>query len=213
MEIVDHKAELYAQQFSSEEDQLLKEIAEFTNREHAREAKMLSGHVQGKFLEMISCLLQPERILEVGTFTGYSALCLAKGLKPNGVLHTIELREEDADISEGHFSKSLSNNKIVLHRGDASEIIPQLNEQWDIVFIDADKVNYIKYYELTLQKVKKNGLIIADNVLFHGDVLEEKIKGKNAVAIHEFNTYVANDNRTEQVILTVRDGLSLIRKL
>jgi caffeoyl-CoA O-methyltransferase len=213
MEIVNHKAEQYAQQFSSEEDQLLKEIAEFTNREHAREAQMLSGHVQGKFLEMISCLLQPERILEVGTFTGYSALCLAKGLRSNGVLHTIELRDADADISECHFSKSLSNNKIVLHRGDASAIIPKLEEQWDIVFIDADKVNYIKYYELTLPKVRKNGLIIADNVLFHGDVFEEKIKGKNAVAIHEFNTFVANDNRTEQVILTVRDGLSLIRKL
>ncbi|MEO7291970.1 MAG: O-methyltransferase, partial [Ginsengibacter sp.] len=176
-------------------------------------AQMLSGQVQGKILEMLSCLLQPKKILEIGTFTGYSALCLAKGLHHDGKLHTIELREEDAKTAKDFFSKSLHNKKIVLHVGNATDIISTLNHQWDIVFIDADKTGYIDYYELTLPQVKQNGLIIADNVLFHGDVLEENIKGKNAKAIHAFNIYVANDKRVEQVMLTVRDGLMLMRKL
>lgn len=212
MELINKQAENYAQQFSSNEDELLAEIAAYTNQNHPH-AQMLSGHVQGKILETISCLLQPENILEIGTFTGYSALCLAKGLQPGGVLHTIELREEDADKARSFFSKSLDKNKIVLHIGNALEIIPQLAEKWDIVFIDADKTGYIDYYELTLPNLNQNGLIIADNVLFHGEVLEENIKGKNAKAIHAFNQHVANDNRVEQVMLTVRDGLFLIRKL
>lgn len=211
MILVNKGVEEYAQSFSSAEDELLAEIAAFTI--HHPHAEMLSGHVQGKILETISCLLQPNNILEIGTFMGYSALCLAKGLQADGKLHTIELRDDDADISQNFFSKSLQNNKIVLHRGNALEIIKGLNEVWDIVFIDADKVSYIDYYELTLPKIKQNGLIIADNVLFHGEVLEEKIKGKNAKAIHAFNLHVARDMRVEQVMLTVRDGLMLIRKL
>lgn len=211
MELINKKAEAYAELFSSSEDELLKEVADFTNN-HPH-AQMLSGHVQGKFLETISCLLQPKKILEIGTFTGYSTLCLAKGLQANGELHTIELREEDAKTAQFFFSKSLYNKKIILHSGNALDIIPKLKGTWDIVFIDADKVSYIDYYELTLPHVKQNGLIIADNVLFHGDVLEESIKGKNAKAIHAFNTHIANDKRVEQVMLTVRDGLLLIRKL
>lgn len=211
MELINKKAEAYAELFSSSEDELLKEVADFTNN-HPH-AQMLSGHVQGKFLETISCLLQPKKILEIGTFTGYSTLCLAKGLQANGELHTIELREEDAKTAQSFFSKSLYNKKIILHSGNALDIIPKLKGTWDIVFIDADKVSYIDYYELTLPHVKQNGLIIADNVLFHGDVLEESIKGKNAKAIHAFNTHIANDKRVEQVMLTVRDGLLLIRKL
>jgi predicted O-methyltransferase YrrM len=192
MILVNKGVEEYAQFFSSAEDELLAEIAAFTS--HHPHAEMLSGHVQGKILETISCLLQPNNILEIGTFVGYSALCLAKGLQAEGKLHTIELRDDDADISQNFFIKGL-------------------NEVWDIVFIDADKVSYIDYYELTLPKIKQNGLIIADNVLFHGEVLEEKIKGKNAKAIHAFNLHVARDMRVEQVMLTDRDGLMLIRKL
>jgi len=158
-------------------------------------------------------LLQPSRILEIGTFTGFSALCLAKGLQQNGQLHTIELREEDAGISQNNFERSPLKGKIHLHIGDAHQIIPTLNEIWDIVFIDADKTGYIDYYELILPLVRQNGLIIADNVLFHGDVLDENIKGKNAKAIHAFNEHIKKDNRVEQVLLTVRDGLLLIRKL
>lgn len=211
MGLINKKAEAYAQNFSSKEDSLLVEIAAFTNQ-HPH-AQMLSGHVQGKILEMLSCLLQPKKILEIGTFTGYSALCLAKGLQHDGELHTIELREEDAKTAKDFFSKSLHNKKIVLHIGNATDIISTLQEEWDIVFIDADKTGYIDYYELTLPNVKQNGLIIADNVLFHGEVLEENIKGKNAKAINAFNIHVANDKRVEQVMLTVRDGLMLIRKL
>ena len=211
MELINKKAEEYAQNFSSKEDALLAEIATFTNQ-HPH-AQMLSGHVQGKILETISCLLQSKKILEIGTFTGYSALCLAKGLQHTGQLHTIELREEDANTARNFFSKSLHNKKIVLHVGNAIDIISTLHEEWDIVFIDADKTGYIDYYELTLPHVKQNGLIIADNVLFHGEVLEESIKGKNAKAIHAFNAHVANDKRVEQVMLTVRDGLMLMRKL
>ena len=211
MELINKKAEAYAQNFSSKEDALLVEIAAFT--ELHPHAQMLSGHVQGKILEMLSCLLQPKKILEIGTFTGYSALCLAKGLQHDGELHTIELREEDAKTAKDFFSKSLHNKKIVLHIGNATDIISTLQEEWDIVFIDADKTGYIDYYELTLPNVKQNGLIIADNVLFHGEVLEENIKGKNAKAINAFNIHVANDKRVEQVMLTVRDGLMLIRKL
>jgi predicted O-methyltransferase YrrM len=211
MELINKKAEAYAQNFSSKEEALLAEVAEYTNQ-HPH-AQMLSGHVQGKILEMLSCLLQPKKILEIGTFTGYSALCLAKGLQHDGELHTIELREEDAETAKDFFSKSLHNKKIVLHVGNAIDIISTLHEEWDIVFIDADKTGYIDYYELTLPHVKQNGLIIADNVLFHGEVLEENIKGKNAKAINAFNVHVANDKRVEQVMLTVRDGLMLMRKL
>lgn len=212
MQIVNSLAEKYSIKFSSKESEILKEINDTTYTTHAN-AHMLSGATQGKFLEMISCLMQPLRILEIGTFTGYSALCLAKGLKENGKLHTIEIREEDAIFSKAFFSKSLYKNKIVLHIGDALEIIPCLQEEWDIVFIDADKVNYINYYELTLPFVKTNGILIADNVLFHGEVLEEKISGKNAIAINAFNDHVSNDVRTESVMITMRDGISLIRKL
>ena len=212
MEIINKIAQDYAQRFSSKEDELLAEIASYTNQNHPH-ANMLSGHVQGKILETLSCLLQPKNILEIGTFTGYSALSLAKGLPPDGMLHTIELREEDAATARRFFSKSLQKNKIVLHTGNALEIIPAFKEKWDIVFIDADKTGYIDYYELTLPQLNKNGLIIADNVLFHGEVLEGNIKGKNAKAIHAFNEHVANDKRVEQVMLTVRDGLFLIRKL
>ncbi|MBA3674862.1 MAG: O-methyltransferase [Chitinophagaceae bacterium] len=211
MELINKKAEDYTKYFSSLEDVLLAEIASYTNQ-HPH-AEMLSGHVQGKLLETVSCVLQPKKILEVGTFMGYSALCLARGLQPEGELHTIELREGDAKTAQSFFSKSLYNKKIILHTGNALDIIPCLKETWDIVFIDADKVSYIDYYELTLPHVKQNGLIIADNVLFHGEVLEESIKGKNAKAIHTFNTHVSNDKRVEQVMLTVRDGLLLIRKL
>ena len=174
---------------------------------------MLSGHVQGSFLTILSTLLQPQRILEIGTFTGYSALCLAKGLKNGGVLHTIELREDDAATANGYFQQSPDKEKIILHVGNAKDIIPGLNEKWDIVFIDADKTGYIDYYELILPTVKQNGLIIADNVLFHGQVLQENISGKNAIAIHAFNMHVKNDIRVEQVLLTMRDGLLIIRKL
>ena len=174
---------------------------------------MLSGHVQGSLLSMISCMMRPKRILEVGTFTGYSALCLAKGLPADGILHTIELSPEDAAKASEYFELSPDKGKIKLHTGDARQIIPTLGESWDLVFIDADKTGYTDYYELILPSVKKHGVIIADNVLFHGQVLEDNITGKNAKAIHDFNMHVREDKRVEQVLLTIRDGLLIIRKL
>ena len=157
-------------------------------------------------------MIRPQQILEIGTFTGFSALCLVKGLQTGGKLHTIEVRTDDAITAHYYFNKSGVENKIELHVGDALELIPTINETWDLVFIDADKVNYIPYYELTLPRVKKGGWILADNVLFHGEVLEDTVKGKNAKAIQSFNEHVKNDNRVQQVMLTIRDGLLLIQK-
>jgi predicted O-methyltransferase YrrM len=212
MELVNALAEKYAQMVSSPEDNLIRKVSEETMENHAH-AHMLSGHVQGTFLTTLSKLLQPQRILEIGTFTGYSALCLAKGLTKEGVLHTIELREEDAAVAKKYFQQSPDKEKIILHVGNAMDIIPSLQESWDIVFIDADKLGYVDYYELIFPYLKHNGLIIADNVLFHGQVLEENITGKNAVAIHAFNQHVKKDIRVDQTLLTLRDGLLLIRKL
>lgn len=212
MELVAHNAEQYAQKFSSALDTVLQQVEDFTLQHHPH-AHMLSGAVQGKLLEMISCMLQPARILEIGTFTGFSALCLAKGLQQNGLLHTVELREEDAATAQKYFEQAGVAHKIKLHTGNASEIVPALDETWDLVFIDADKTGYIDYYELTLPRLKKGGFILADNVLFHGEVLQPELKGKNAKAIQAFNEHVLNDTRVEQVLLTVRDGLLLIKKL
>jgi predicted O-methyltransferase YrrM len=151
-------------------------------------------------------------ILEIGTFTGYSALCLAKGLDPNGKLHTIENRTEDAQTAHHYFTQSNYAHQIELHIGDAKEIIPTLSQHFDLIFIDADKTGYIEYYEMVVPKLAKGGIIIADNVLFHGEVLDNPIAGKNAIAIHAFNEHVKNDPRTSQVLLTIRDGMLLIQK-
>jgi predicted O-methyltransferase YrrM len=211
LDIVIPQAEAYAAQFTSNDDELLREIAAATQATHPH-AHMLSGHVQGKFLEMISCLMQPRRILEIGTFTGYSALCLAKGLLKDGKLHTIEVREQDASVAQANFSRSIAAGKIILHLGNALSILPDLQETWDLVFIDADKVNYINYYQLVLPFVRPGGVILADNVLFHGQVLTEPVSGKNAKAIQAFNEYIQQDGSVDKVLLTIRDGLLMIRK-
>lgn len=210
MELINQKVEAYAKQHTSALDEVLQEVEDFTLQNHPHSV-MLSGHVQGKVLEMISRMIRPKRILEIGTFTGFSGLCLAKGLDEGGELHTIEVREQDASTAKTYFQKAKAAN-ITLHVGDAMEIIPDLKEEWDLVFIDADKVNYINYYELTLSRLSRNGWILADNVLFHGEVLAEKVTGKNAVAISAFNDHISRDERVERVLLTVRDGLMLIRK-
>lgn len=211
LELIHPQAEMYAATFSSPEDELLKKIATDTFQSHAQ-PHMISGHLQGQFLEIISKLIRPKRILEIGTMIGYSAICLAKGLAEGGLLHTIEMREADAAIAKNNFIKAGLNEKIQLHVGDAIQIIPQLNETWDIVFIDADKPGYMKYYELVKTRLRSGGLLLADNVLFHGDVLENEIKGKNAKAIHAFNEMIKADDEVEKIMLTLRDGLFLIRK-
>ena len=211
MELVNTRAEQYAKNNTSALDAVLDEIETYTLANHPH-AHMLSGHVQGKVLEFFSKMIAPKRILEIGTFTGFSGLCLAKGLPNDGKLVSLELREDDASIAKNYFVKAGMDAKIELHVGDALGIIPTLQENWDLVFIDADKVNYINYYELTLPWVKSGGWILADNVLFHGEVLEENIKGKNAKAILAFNEHVKNDDRVEQAMLIIRDGLLLIQK-
>lgn len=211
MELINNKAEVYAKQNTSMLDSVLQELEDDSLANHPH-AQMLSGHVQGKLLELISRMIKPERILEIGTFIGFSALCLAKGLQQDGKLHTLELREEDATTAKKYFKKAGVESMIELHIGNALQIIPTLHEEWDLVFIDADKVSYIDYYELTLPAVKKGGWILADNVLFHGEVLAENVKGKNAKAILAFNEHIKKDERVQQVMLTIRDGLLLIQK-
>src|SRR5688572_25030811 len=161
MDIIDPQIQAYAEKYSSSEDALLQRISDYT-REHHKEHHMLSGHLQGKLLEMISRMIRPGRILEIGTFTGYSAICLAKGLTDDGELHTIELREADAAIAQGFFNESTAASRIILHTGNALKIIPDLKETWDLVVIDADKVSYIEYFNLVLPFVRQNGFILAD---------------------------------------------------
>jgi predicted O-methyltransferase YrrM len=211
MELINPLVEKYAAQYTSADDDLLQKIHAATLLQHPH-AHMLSSSLQGKFLSFISTILQPFYVLEIGTFTGYSALCLCEGLKPGGELHTLELREEDAATAKKNFRNSKYNNQIHLHIGNALQIIPTLNIEWDLIFIDADKTGYIDYYELLIPKLKPNGLMIADNVLFHGQVLEEPVKGKSALAIKAFNEHVAKDDRTEQVLVTIKDGLFMIKK-
>ena len=211
MELTNPLAEQYAEKYTTNGDPLLQKIYNETVQQHPH-AHMISGFAQGQLLAMLSQLLKPKYILEIGTFTGFSALCLAKGLQAGGELHTIELRERDAATSRKYFAESTWGSQIRLHVGNALDIIPTLPQPWDLVFIDADKTGYIDYYELILPRLQENGIIFADNVLFHGQVLEEKIIGKNALAINAFNKHVAEDARTEQVILTLRDGLMMIKK-
>jgi len=212
VELIHPLVQEYAENFSTPEDELLREINLYTVQHHP-EHHMLSGHLQGKLLEMISRMIQPERILEIGTFTGYSALCLAKGLKPGGQLHTIELREKDAAIAKGFFNRSSFSSQIILHTGKALNIVPELRETWDLVFVDADKVSYIEYFKLVLPQVRQNGFILADNIFFHGEVLSGEVKGKNARSIKEFNEFIRERRDIDKMIITLRDGLYLVRKL
>lgn len=211
MEPIHPLVQNYAERFSSPEDPVLRQIAEETDQAQ-QHAHMLSGQVQGRFLEMFSRLLRPVRVLEIGTFTGYSAVCLCRGLQEGGQLHTIEYREETAAIARKNFSLAGVDDKITLHVGNALDVIPLLEEEWDMVFIDADKPGYIAYYNMVLPRLRSGGVILADNVLFHGQVLEEKVTGKSAVAIQAFNEHVKKDTSVETVLLTIRDGILMIVK-
>ena len=212
MNIVDPQAQTYCERYTTSEDELLKEVVLYTGVHHPN-SPMISGHLQGKLLEAISMMLQPNKILEIGTFTGYSALCLAKGLSgADAKLHTIEMREDDATAAASFFCKSFFSQKIILHVGNALQIIGEMDEWWDLVFIDADKENYINYFNLVFSQLRPKGFILADNVLFHGEVLEKEIKGKNAKAIQSFNDALLNRSDVEKVMLPIRDGLFVIKK-
>jgi len=211
MEIIDKDINQYAEQHSSDEGELLKQINRDT---HAKVMKprMLSGHLQGRVLSMISHMIKPERILEIGTYTGYSAICLAEGLRPGGKLVTIDVNEELEDRVRKYFDAAHLSDKVEYLIGNAATLIPTLSDEFDLVFIDADKEQYSKYFDLVIDKVKAGGIILADNVLWSGKVLDAK-PDKDTRAILEFNNKIQADTRVENVLLPIRDGIMMIRKL
>jgi predicted O-methyltransferase YrrM len=199
----------YALKHSSPMDELLSEIYQYTLENHP-ESHMISGPLQGNLLTMISRMIQPKSILEIGTFTGFSAICLAKGLQEDGRLLTIESRASEASVAKRFFDRSDFKEQILLQVGDAKEILMDLNESWDLVFVDADKTGYINYFEMLMKHAKSGSWMLFDNVFFHGEVLKEKLTGKNAKAIDAFNEHVSKDPRVEKLVMTIRDGLTLL---
>lgn len=211
MEFIDDILLGYCENHSAEEPALLREL----NREtHLRvqSPRMLSGHLQGRLLSFLSKMISPRNILEIGTYTGYSALCLAEGLAEGGRLVTIDPNEETNSFARTYFDRSAYRDKITLMEGSADKIIPGLDISWDLVFIDADKKSYCRYFDLVVERVRPGGLIIADNVLWSGKVLKPATD-QDTKAIVEFNERVAADARVESLMLPVRDGLTLVRKL
>jgi predicted O-methyltransferase YrrM len=213
MEFIDEKLLTYIENHSDDEDDILFEL----NREtHAKvlHPRMLSGHIQGRYLAMISHLIRPTTILEIGTYTGYSAICLSEGLQPHGKLITIDINDELSEMVNSYFVKAGIQNKIEHIAGDASIEIPKLNFNFDLVFIDADKNNYAKYYDLVFEKVNIGGVIIVDNVLWSGHILEEeKEMDESTLSIYNFNKKIKEDKRVSKVLLPLRDGLFMIRKI
>ncbi|RED50074.1 O-methyltransferase [Seonamhaeicola aphaedonensis] len=213
MHFIPEKLDDYIVVHSENEPELLQQL----NRETYQkilQPRMLSGHYQGRLLSMISKLVNPKNILEIGTYTGYSAICLAEGIQTRGELHTIDINEELYDFQRKYFDKSGYGNQIVQHTGNALEIIPELNKTFDLVFIDADKDNYPNYYELIIEKLNPGGIILSDNVLWSGKVIEElKPDDEDTKALIEYNKMLKEDPRIETVILPIRDGLTISRKL
>lgn len=205
------KLEQYIEQHSSPEDPVLEDLYRQTHLRFVN-PNMVSGHLQGKFLEMISLMVRPDNILEIGTFTGYSAICLSKGLKPDGNLITIEINDELNTFAHSFFCKAGVDSKITQLTGRAQDIIPGLNIMFDLVFIDGDKREYIEYYKLIIDKVKPGGFIIADNVLWGEKVLEKETADPQTRGIISFNEMVRREIAVEEVILPIRDGLMLIYK-
>jgi caffeoyl-CoA O-methyltransferase len=205
--------EQYILEITGPEDEVLEKLNRYTHLK-VMHPRMLSGHLQGQILRMLCTMIHPDKILEIGTYTGYSAICLAKGLKEGGILHTIEINDELSDISTRYIKNSGLEDKIRLHTGDAKSIIPTIDETFDLVFLDGEKSEYLSYYHLFFDKVKTGGFIFADNVLWSGKVLkEEKNNDYFTKGIKEFNEFIKNDHRIEKVILPVRDGLMILRKL
>ena len=211
MDFIQQAANDYVAHYSDATPAYLRPMYEQTMLSHPH-AHLQSNWNQGGFLSFFSKLMSPQSILEIGTFTGFSTLCLAEGLTTTGSIDTIELRAEEANAARIHFDASAKGHQIISHIGDAKNILPTLHKQWDLVFIDADKTGYIEYVNLVLPMLSDKGVIIADNVLFHGQVFEEKITGKNALAMHAFNEFILAHKGIEKIMLTVRDGLTLIRK-
>lgn len=212
MEFIDEALLKYAEQHSAAEPEILAKLNRETHLK-VMQPRMLSGHLQGRILSMFSKLIQPKTIVEIGTYTGYSALCLAEGLQAEGVLHTIDNNDERVSLLKRYFSEAGEQERIRIHTGNALDILPGIEGPYDLVFIDADKHNYLNYYKLVLERMRPGGLIIADNVLWSGKVLKEPKAGDaDTKALLEYNTYVASDPQVEVVLMPVRDGLSVARK-
>lgn len=213
MDFLPQAIQQYVEQHTDAESPLLNELTRETHKKILM-SRMISGHLQGRVLSMLSHMIRPERVLEIGTFTGYSALCLAEGLATGGKVITIDKNEELESMARKFLGKSEYEQAIEYHVADAMELIPALNGPFDLVFIDADKINYYNYFKLVLEKVRPGGFIIADNVLWSGKVVETgKKTDKDTQALLDFNRLVHADDRVEKVLFPIRDGLMVIRKI
>lgn len=211
MHFLSEELENYAAQHTEDEPLLLQELNKRTHL-NVLQPRMISGHFQGRFLSLLSKMVQPRTILEIGTYTGYATLCLAEGLHPEGVLHTIDIKEELTDLQREFFDRSGYGSQIVQHLGKAADIIPSLNTTFDLVFIDADKQNYAHYFDLVIEKMNRGGIILSDNVLWSGKVVEEvKHNDKHTQALMAYNQKIKDDPRVETVLLPIRDGITLSR--
>lgn len=213
MHFISEELENYVINHSQKEPELLVQLNTETHQK-ILQPRMLSGHFQGRVLSMLSKIINPKNILEIGTFTGYATLCLAEGLQKNGTIDTIDNEEELVDFQKKYFDKSIHENQIFQHLGNAIDIIPNLNKKYDLVFIDADKENYINYFHLVVPIMNKGGIILSDNVLWSGKVLEElKLNDLSTKILIEYNQILNSDSRVETVLLPIRDGLTVSRVL
>ena len=210
MDFLPEKINQYSESHTTPDSDLLKSLIRETHLKTLA-PRMLSGHLQGRFLSLISHLMQPKRVLEIGTFTGYSALCLAEGLAEDGILYALEANDELEHLIQKHVNESIFKDKIKVKIGNALEIIPTLPDTFDLVFIDAGKRDYPTYYDLVIDKVRKGGVIIADNILWSGKVVDEK-KDLDTRIIDDFNKKIHTDERVENILLPLRDGLMMARK-
>jgi predicted O-methyltransferase YrrM len=210
MDIINKKINIYVEEHSDLEPEVLKQLNRETHLKVLM-SRMLSGHFQGRVLSMLSKMIRPKNILEIGTYTGYSAICLAEGLQKGGSLTTIDINAELENMAKGYFEKAGISEQVNYIIGDATSILPTLNAKYDLVFIDADKKNNATYYDIVFDKLNQGGYIIADNVLWSGKVVEEKAD-KDTQLILDFNAKVQNDSRVENVLLPIRDGLLVVRK-
>ena len=211
MNFIPEALDQYAVEHTQPEPELLAQLSRETFQK-VLQPRMLSGHYQGRLLSLLSKIIAPKRILEIGTYTGYSALCLAEGLRPGGELHTIDINEELTDLQKKYFELSPHKDQIHPHLGDALEIIPQLSGKFDLVFMDADKPNYPAYFDLIIEKINPGGILLTDNVLWSGKVVEEvKEDDISTIALLKYNKMVAEDERLETILLPIRDGLSITR--
>ncbi|WP_455498065.1 O-methyltransferase [Coprobacter sp.] len=208
---MNEQLEQYILNHIDEEGEFLKKLNRDTHVNILR-PRMLSGHLQGRILKMICRMIRPNRILELGTFTGYSALCMVESLPTDGELHTIEVDDEIEDFTRSYLEQSPYKDRIYLHIGDAMKIVPTFNKTFDLVFIDADKRHYCEYYDLVFDKIRPGGFILADNTLWDGKVTDTEARDGQTVGIRKFNDMVAADTRVEKVIVPLRDGLTLIWK-